>query len=75
MNLHEKHMARIDAVNNAKSRIEHIMEYGKLEAWRDGAKDAGRTLDLCAADLEQIDRGHGERPMCCGVFLDWKECE
>ena len=72
MDIHEKHMLLIDAVNEAKTDREHWDAYMRLEGWRNGVKDAGGTVDLIAADLEQFERGHQDRLMCCGVFSDWK---
>ena len=70
--LHERHMEFIDAVNNARTLDEHTKNMALLYGWRQGAHDAGGIVDLVGADLEQIARGHGERPMNYGVFLDWK---
>jgi hypothetical protein len=72
VSLHEKHMKLVDAVNNAKTEHEHYTLGQILHGWRDGVVDAGGRVDLCAADLEQFDRGFEHRPMCCGVFLDWE---
>lgn len=72
MDLHEKHMQLVDAVNRTKTDSEHLVALHALHHWRDGVKDAGVRLDLMAADLEQFDRGFEHRPMCCGVFLDWE---
>lgn len=71
MSLHEKHIAMIEAVNNSKTEHEHREADLKLEGWRDGVEAAGKRLDLCAADWHYMEQGI-ERPMCCGVFLDWK---
>ena len=73
MNMHEKHMELIDAVNNATTLHQHWTNYCKLEGWREGLRDCGREPDLIGADLEQFGRGHESRPMCCGVFSDWRE--
>lgn len=75
LSMHEKHMLLIDAVNNAKTKQEHWDAGSKLQGWRQGVRDCGREPDLCAADLEQFERGHENRPMCCGVFLDWEEAK
>lgn len=72
MTLHQKHMAMIDAVNNATTRSEHEVARLRLSGWREGVRAAGKEPSLIGADLAQIDRGHGDRPMCCGVFNDWK---
>jgi hypothetical protein len=75
MTKHEKHMKLIDDVNNAKTRHDYWTAHCILHGWREGMSDAGQYLDLIAADLTQFERGHEARPMCCGVFNDWKESE
>jgi len=72
--IHEKHMQLVDAVNGAKTQLDHDIAERVLRGWREGVKDAGFALDLIRADWEQFDRGHANRPMCCGVFNDWKPC-
>jgi hypothetical protein len=67
---HGRHMQLIDAVNDATTPAAKREAEIRLEAWRDGVRHAGGFVDLIAADLEQFARGHGDRPMCCGVFLD-----
>lgn len=71
--IHQKHMMLVDAVNEAKTERAHSDAQMILRGWREGMADAGRPVELCHADLEQFDRGFTERPMCCGVFLDWEE--
>lgn len=73
--MHDKHMELIDAVNNAATEHDHWTAHCRLEGWRDGVRDAGRRVDLIAADLEQFERGFESRPMCCGVFNDWQPHE
>ena len=69
-------MSMIDDVNNAKTEHEHFSAQCWLWGWRKGVRDAGYSLDLTLADLEQFSRGFKDRPMCCGVFNDWKpECK
>lgn len=72
MTLHESHMEKIDNVNNANTFQEHRDKKQYLNDWRAGVKAAGEKLDFCGADLDQIDRGFSNRPMCCGVFSDWQ---
>jgi hypothetical protein len=71
--MHEKHMALIDAVNNAKTQHEHWSAYCTLNGWRQGLRDCGLEPGLIEADLEQFSRGHEHRSMCCGVFTEWIE--
>jgi hypothetical protein len=70
-NLHLKHMQLLDAANYATYAHERRDKCNVLRGWREGIRDAGIRLDLCAADLEYIDRGI-DRPMCAGLFLDWE---
>ena len=72
MNLHDKHIELVDAVNNSKTIAEHDRNYWFLAGWRAGQADAGYIVDLIAADLVQFERGFENRPMCCGVFSDWQ---
>ena len=70
MQLHDKHMTLIDAVNNASTPDEKRIAETLLRGWRDGLSDAGINIGrmLCEADMAQMARGH-DVPMCCGVFL------
>ena len=70
--IHEEHMKRVDAVNAAKTWQEQDAARHELTGFRDGLKAAGVHPDLMACDREQFARGFEHRPMCCGVFLDWK---
>ena len=74
MMIHEEHMRRIDLVNAAESEWRYKMYNDELNGWRDGVVFCGFHVDLIAADLAQIERGH-VRPMCAGVFLDWKPAD
>lgn len=71
MNFHIKHMELLDAVNYAKTEAEHRDARKRLDGWREGIRDAGVRLDLCAAHLDYLSNGV-DRLMCAGVFLDWK---
>ena len=73
MTTHEIHMQLIDAVNNAATPAAKREAEAMLRGWRAGVRHAGGRVDLIAADLEQTNRGHEDRPMCCGVFLDGGE--
>lgn len=72
MTLHEKHMHRVELVNRSKTGAEHSARELELRAWRQGVEDAGLRINLCAADNFYLDQGI-DRPMCCGVWLDWSE--
>lgn len=70
MNFHFKHMNLLNAANYASDERSHYAALQKLYGWREGIKDAGVRLDLCAADLDYMSSGV-EREMCAGVWLDW----
>lgn len=70
MGLHPTHARLLDAVNHAKTEREHREAEATLDGWRMGFRDAGRNVDLCGADLYYLDQDI-DRPMCCGVWLDW----
>lgn len=72
MSPHDEHIKRIDAVNAAKTRSEHTLAAAELAGFRDGLEVAGVRLSYIACDETQFARGHQDRPMCCGVFLDWE---
>ncbi len=68
----------IAAVNNAKTQWEHDRADAFLQGWRAGHTEAfggHARYDWADADLQFIDTPDFERPMCLGVFLDWKPSE
>jgi len=73
-----KHIDLAVAVNNAKTEREHreaeLRLNGYLDAIRDGFGSAvsGRMIMEC--DMYYLNQGI-DRPMCGGVFLDWKPTE
>lgn len=69
--LHEKHIALVEAVNQSKYKAEHEMNYWKLSGWREAMRDTGRFVDLIACDLHVM-QTYPDRPMCCGVLSDWE---
>ena len=71
--IHTEHIRRIDRVNQSLTVDDHRMRERALNAWRQGVEDAGGKIDYMAADLHYLDQGI-DRPMCCGVWLDWEEC-
>lgn len=75
MTIQERHMLMVDSVNNARTQRQHEDYRIALHAWRLGVchDDPVRYGNmLIDADLVQMGRGI-DRPMCGGVFLDWKE--
>ena len=70
MTLFEKHIDLLEAVNNAKTNSQYDLAYHRLIGFRD-ALTALNINQLMACDLHYLVQGI-ERPMCCGVFLDWE---
>jgi hypothetical protein len=70
MTLLDKHIELLEAVNNAKTNKQYDLAYHKLIGFRD-ALTAMNINQLIACDLHYLDQGI-DRPMCCGVFLDWE---
>lgn len=64
------HIARVIAVNEATTVAEHTRLDRELRAFRDGMRAAGVEPKLMACDWYYLDQGI-DRPMCCGVWLDW----
>ncbi len=71
MSLREEHIKLIEAVNNATTRAEHDAHQLRLDWWRTGVADAGAVMDYMAGDRHYLDQDI-DRPMCCGVWLDWE---
>jgi len=71
MSIHEKHIELIEAVNASTTQVQHDIRYAHLRGFRDGIEAAGLRVPICDADLHYIDQDI-DRPMCCGVWLDWK---
>ena len=71
MDIREKHIAMVEAVNNATTRDEHERAESALGGFR-AACDIlipGNWFRM-EADLHYMDQGV-DRPLCCGVFCDW----
>lgn len=69
--MHKKHIELIEAVNNAKTHQEHSRALAVLEGYRVAIEEAAGYFSGIACDQHYMDQGV-TRPMCCGVFLDWK---
>jgi hypothetical protein len=67
----ELHIALIRAVNESKTLEQHTKSEAYLDGWRQGVKSCGITLSMCDSDNYYLSQGI-DRPMCCGVWLDWK---
>ena len=66
-----KHIELVEAVNNSKTIEEHKKAKIYLQVFRAGVSNCDYYLDLCGCDMYYIDKGI-DRPMCGGVWLDWK---
>lgn len=67
-----EHIRLVEAVNNAKTQAEHDRADMHLHGWREGVRACGYQLDMCAADWRYMNADeNNDRPMCCGVWLDW----
>lgn len=66
----EKHIEFVDAVNSADSEIQHTLAERELYGFR-RALEALNINQLMECDWHYLNKGI-DRPMCCGVFLDWQ---
>ena len=66
-----KHIELIEAANNSATADEHNIALAKLVGFRD-ALDCmePRPMHLIECDNHYLSQGI-DRPMCCGVWLDW----
>lgn len=69
-NLLKRHIELVEAVNNSKTEIEHESARNMLRGFRQ-ALEIMDIFQLSECGMHYIDQGIA-RPMCCGVFLDWK---
>lgn len=66
-----KHTDLIDRVNDALTEREHTYAEGVLTGWRAGVDSCGMRWSGIEADNHTTARFGEDRPMCCGVLLDW----
>ena len=72
MTLLEKHIELVEAVNRAVTEDEHRMAQAQLDGFRSALDVLGHTgQQYVSCDMHYINKGI-DRPMCCGVFLDWE---
>jgi len=72
--LYEEYIRRLREVNDEyKTQEEHDLITIKFRSWCEGVYDgAGYRFNGDYYYIPKIDSGEFEdRPMCCGVFLDW----
>jgi hypothetical protein len=70
VSLYEKHIELVEMVNNSYSLTEHTIAEARLRGFRDSLY-VQNLHQLIDCDMYYINQGI-DRPMCCGVFLDWK---
>jgi len=70
MTLLEKHIEIVESVNNAQTNSEHQTASLRLNGFREALNLMGIN-QLMECDMHYIEQGI-DRPMCCGVFLDWE---
>jgi hypothetical protein len=68
--LFDKHIELVKLVNSADSERQHQLAEERLRGFRD-CMDVKGYQQLMDCDMYYIEKGI-DRPMCCGVFLDWK---
>ena len=66
------HLQLVDEVNEAKTRAEHDLLESRLNGWRDGLEHCGRFWSGIDADRHTMNKYGRDRPMCCGVLMDWQ---
>jgi hypothetical protein len=69
MRLIDKHIHLLTDVNNANTEDEHRAAEIRLDGFRI-ALEAQNINQLIECDMYYINQNI-DRPMCCGVFLDW----
>ena len=69
MDIFEKHIDLVKMVNCADSEDQHDRAEARLRGFRDALEVQGIN-QLSECDMHYISQGI-DRPMCCGVFLDW----
>lgn len=77
MTVHDRHCVLLDAVNDAQTTREHEIAEARLRGFRDGVALArgfdGADCGAMLADADNYYLSQGiDRPMCGGVFLDWR---
>ena len=73
--LYDEYLERLLEVNDeSKTDDEHRQIEARFRGWLEGVEDAaGHRFNGDHYYIELFDSGKmQERPLCCGVFLDWK---
>ena len=61
----------IDAVNEATTERDHAYAEARLSGYIECIEYFGLSWIGIAADNHTMNK-YGDRPMCCGILLDWK---
>ncbi len=75
--IYKEYIRRLERVNDETvPETEHYLRCAELDAWIKGVRHgAGQDL-FFNGDYYYLDKAAAgeihERPMCCGVFLDWE---
>ena len=75
--LQNKHLELVQSVNEAKTHVQHRDAENKLSGFREALSmidPRGYASYLMDCDMHYIEQGV-DRPMCCGVFLDWRPAQ
>ena len=73
--MYDEYIKRLIEVNDeCKTEEEHNLIKSEFKGWTQGVEDAaGYRFNGDYYYIEKFDSGElTERPLCCGVFLDWK---
>ena len=73
--LYDEYIRRLLEVNDEnKTEDEHCLIEREFRGWLQGVDDAlGLRFNGDYYYIDKFDSGEmAERPLCCGVFLDWK---
>ena len=66
----DRALPMVEAVNNAKTETQHREAQLRLEGYKKRCEEHGESWPCCQLD-EHFDDG-SDRPMCCGIYLDWE---
>lgn len=69
------HLEMVDAVNDATTEREMDKAELMLYGWRECADHLGVGWSGIEADTHTMAKHGEDRPMCCGVLLDWEPKE
>lgn len=68
--MHKSYYQMVDAVNEATTERDHAYAEARLSGWIECAEYHRLHWSGISAD-QYTEHKYGDRPMCCGVLLDW----